>query len=610
MRIDKRLNATGCTSRQVFFIECWGNLSHKDSIDTDRVSFNNPLNALKELLFLYRFGDKFKGVEKRARAAEELFELLSADKVVCDAVFEGIPDQLLVLMTSVEVIRDSGRSPIEKKRKLVESIAAQLIASLEEHYIVKTIGLLDVELQKTTDLNDEDLNCIVSLTNGLMSMVLTLGMPLSECYLLFQRILLGKKGNAFSERFNSWKDKLCVPQTTYEVSLVMENDRLHDMLISAQTPLSFNGCVYAPFLTDKQKKATSIKIKTQAISILSAKTNAEAILVESLDVVAYMIGKSVINTHNAFTVTDEQGKDTHIGKFENEINVNSDRLTLNEFSFFIDAISTLYVKTSRDSVKKISSAFHFLRNGVSNTSKESKYTSFWSALESLTLGVSAEDLTHDEHVIYSVVPCMGVDYVVKQMVLTRDVIRSENMVITDSNGTVINFESMDLATLYRLLKERHISSQIENALSHYPYAAFMFRKFLALCNDHREMAKKIIKHADKVTLQLHRLYILRNSIVHNAESSMYIDFLTANLEHYLRGTINAMFYMASTLPKVSSPEEAFIRYHHMYETMLKNLEPTYRVTKQAKINEINGKLGNGGMVTKDDELVKWLKLHS
>lgn len=50
MRIDGRLNRAGLTTRQIFFIECWSNFCHKNSIDTDRVSYNNALSAMRELL--------------------------------------------------------------------------------------------------------------------------------------------------------------------------------------------------------------------------------------------------------------------------------------------------------------------------------------------------------------------------------------------------------------------------------------------------------------------------------------------------------------------------------------------------------------------------------
>lgn len=609
MRIDKQLNKQGCTPRQVFFIECWGNLSHKNSIDTDRVSFNNPLNASNELLFLYQFGDKYKGIDKRARAAEELLELLKKDVVAAQPIFEDIPQTLISLLETKELLRDSGRSPVEKKQKLIQSMVNQLVDSFETYYIEKAIELIEIELNLTSEPSDPDYEKIANLSNGLMSVVLTLGMPISECYLLYKRILLGKNGELFSSRFSSWRSKLCNQPTEYDVKITIESNKLHDMFQSTQQSVTFNGCIYQPVITEKNKKAVEININTIARSVLSARVNAEAILEESLDVVAYMIGRNDINTHSSFTVKDSSGLITNIAKFENEINANTDRLTLNEFSFFMNSMGKIYTQSPSKSLKKISSAFHFLRNGISKSSKESRYTSYWSALESLTLGVSSNDLTHDEHVIYSVVPCIGVDYIVKQMALMRDIILSESMIVTDSAGSAIDFNHASLADLYTYFKDGSISSQIESGLVNHPYSAYMFRKLLLLCNNHREMGSKIIKHAEKVTLQIHRLYILRNSIVHNAESSPYIEMLTANLEHYLRGTINAMFYMASTLPRVSSSEEAFIRYHHMFEKMIVDLEPTHGA-KHNKIDGINKQIGEGQIVTSDAVLVKWLKLHS
>lgn len=609
MRIDRQLNKEGCTPRQVFFIECWGNLSHKNSIDTDRVSFNNPLNALNELLFLYQFGDKYKGIDKRARAAEELLELLKKDVVAAQRIFGDIPQTLISLLETKELIRDSGRSPVEKKQKLIQSMVNQLADSFEIYYIKEAIDLIKIELNLTSVPSDYDYEKITNLSNGLMSVVLTLGMPISECYLLYKRILLGKHGESFSERFSSWSSKLCNQPTEYDVQITIESNKLYDMFQSAQHPIKFNGCIYKPVMTTKIKKAVEINIKTIARSVLSARVNAEAILEESLDVVAYMIGRNDINTHNSFTVKDSLGLITNITKFENEINANTDRLTLNEFSFFMSSMEKIYTQFPSKSLKKISSAFHFLRNGISKNSKESRYTSYWSALESLTLGVSSNDLTHDEHVVYSVVPCIGVDYIVKQMVLMRDIILSESMVVTDSTHSAIDFNHTSLADLYTHFKDGRISSQIESGLANHPYSAYMFRKLLSLCNNHREMGSKIIRHAEKVTLQIHRLYILRNSIVHNAESSPYIEMLTANLEHYLRGTINAMFYMASTLPRVSSSEEAFIRYHHMFEKMIVDLEPTHGA-KPNKIAGINKQIEEGQIVTSDAVLVNWLKLHS
>lgn len=610
MRLDKRLVRDGLTTRQVFFIECWGSLSHKDSIDTDRVSFNNILNALKELMYLYRYKVKYNAVEKRTRAAEELYELLEHDRVLARGAFQGIPAQIKSLIVSKNQLKDSGRSIIEKNYSLMESLITHLVELLETSYIKEALVVLEELLEHGTDPTDDELGDISDISNRIMSFMLTLGMPLSECYLLYQRILLGKNIPEFHDRFNSWKDKISSPMQPYTVTLIMENDRLHEMLLVNNPPVKFNGCTYTPFTTIKNKKATSIEIKTEGISVLSARVRADSILTDSLDVVAYMIGNGDINIHKSFNVADKDGIAIDLQGFENEINVNQDRLTLREFSHFINSIRKLCDNSSDASLKKISSAFHFLRNGVCNRSKESRFTSFWSALESLTLGVSSKDnIGHDEHVIYSVVPCMGMDYVVKQMVAVRGIIRYLNLYIRDEDGQRIDFVNADLATLYTNLKNANTTRQLLDALAPYPYAKYMLNKLIQLCITPRDLGNKIIRHAEKVTLHIHRLYILRNSIVHNADSSPYIDILTANLEHYLRGVINAMFYTASAIPKIRSPEEAFVRYHFMYDSLVKELEPTYGVTKDSEIKSINNQIGNGGITPSDDKVVEWLKLH-
>lgn len=609
MRIDTRLERQGLTPQQIFFIECWGNLSHKDSIDTDRVSFNNVLNALNEIKFLYSLGHKFSGAEKRSRAAEELLEHLEVDVVLQAPVFKNVVNEIKVLLGTREQLKDSGQSVIEKKIRLMESFFKQLENKLQINYIPIAVELTEDALSSVSSPTDTEYEKIANLCNSMISMLLTLGMPLSECYLIYQRTLLGRDGVDFNTRINSWKEKILSPIKKYIVKLTVENDRLYEMLIADSPPLIFNECKFMPFLTAKNRKATHIEIVTNAISVLAARNMADALLMESLDVITYMLGKSVVNAHNAFTVILEDGSEVNIATFDNEINVNSDRLTISEFSHFIKCMSTLYTNASPESVKKISSAFHFMRSGVSNKSKESRFTSFWSALESLTLGVSQNELAHDEHVIYSVVPCMGLDYIVKQLFALRGMLRYLKGDIVDAQNNNIDFSTVDLGSLYDFLKDPAVVQQIDSSFAPYPYARFMFKKLSSLCRDHRTMADKLIKHSEKVTLHIHRLYILRNAIVHNAGSSPYIELLTANLEHYLRATINAMFYTVAILPHLQSPEEAFTRYKHMYESMLSALHPAWNVKANKKAG-VNKQVDEGQIKTDDNILCTWLKLHS
>ncbi|STZ75026.1 Uncharacterised protein [Klebsiella pneumoniae subsp. ozaenae] len=189
---------------------------------------------------------------------------------------------------------------------------------------------------------------------------------------------------------------------------------------------------------------------------------------------------------------------TPIYAFTNEILANSDRLTLSEFGHFMQAITGLFTKTTPESARKISCAFHFLRNGLINrTTLENQFTSFWSALEALTKDVSSQKLDHDDHVVYTTAPCMGLDYVVKQLVSLRGISRELKLELTLQDGSRVNPGESDLDEIYTCLKDSYFVQQFERELSDYPYAAYMLRKFSKLCSCPREMGTKIIRHAIK-----------------------------------------------------------------------------------------------------------------
>lgn len=611
MRVDPRLSHAirdNMTPRQLFFIECWGSLSHKESSDTDRVSFNNILNALNELLELIKQGNKFKGPEKRVRASEELLEILKEDYALQGNLCGELPQQIKSMLDFKNAWSDKNRSPVEKKQGLMQSLFGELKEIIVSSYLGVCINLLSNNIRKADPVTEADYNYISKISNNMMSVLLTLGMPLTECYLIYARTLT-KPNSSFEEKFQSWSDKVNVTNQEFIVNLRIENDKLYDMLSTTNGGITFNKCHYSPNVL-AGKKGADVKINVMAISVLAARISADFILKDSLDVVSYMAGNSQIEIRNEFTVIDRTaGRRSTIRNFTHEILTNSDRLTLSEFSHFIQAITSLCSRSSAESVKKISSAFHFLRNGLVNTkTQENKFTSLWSALEALTLNVSSKQMEHDEHVVFTAAPCMGLDYVTKQLTSIRGVASALNISFEYNGSQVLIDNKLPLLTLYENLKSQQFVTDLEAALNKYPYAAFMARKFSNLCHDPRKLGCKIIQHSKKVELHIYRLYILRNAIIHNADSSLYFDFLNANLVHYLRGSINAMYYTAEMLRIVSSPEEAFQRYLHFYTLLVKELEPTFEA-EPSDLNSIKSYINQGHIVPSDIKLKEWITLH-
>ncbi|MFL9598542.1 hypothetical protein, partial [Aeromonas veronii] len=81
--------------QQLFFIECWSSLCCLQSIDSDRVTYNNVLNATEELLELYAHGDKFRAVDKRRHVIQELLDILRTDPCLKNDVYKQVTQQIL-----------------------------------------------------------------------------------------------------------------------------------------------------------------------------------------------------------------------------------------------------------------------------------------------------------------------------------------------------------------------------------------------------------------------------------------------------------------------------------------------------------------------------------
>ncbi|MEI7152673.1 MULTISPECIES: hypothetical protein [Pectobacterium] len=539
--------------------------------------------------------------------ATELLELLQEDRVVSSPVFKGIPEQLIKLLPS-DVLEDPTKSPVEKRPRLIRSLCVQLAHITEYSYVPEALQLLEQRLFMAEPLDPESAQEIHALANGIMSVLLTRGMTLTECYLLYINIFRnGVTSSAdFPAAFNSFRQKLITPTEEVTVRMFITSEKLYTLLNQHGPSLQFNGCLFRPIdsAQPRTRFSLSVDIPVSSMSDTSARNMAGQMLRESLDVIAYMAGKGNITIQKHFIIIRGE-EENEVPRFDNEIEANADRLTDEEFARFMVAMNQLFTDTPDVSRKKISSAFRFFRNGIESQGQESRFTAYWSALESLTLGVAPGTPSHEEHVISVVEPCMVLDYVVKQLFSLRQVLRfllrEPQMPLTTPEIT-----SLTLGELYAFLRDENHAAALQADLRQYPYVMYRVRKLAEIIASPEKMANKLTLHAEKVTRHLHRLYLLRNIIVHNAGTSPHIELLTVNLEHYLRATIGALFSIAVVHPTVSSAEEAFTRCQFTSESVLKELNPLWKIVERRTINDLEKALREGTISRGDTLLVKWL----
>lgn len=141
MRLDFRIQRDGLQTQQLFFIECWSSLTSLHSIDSDRVTYNNALNATIELLELYSHGDKHRAADKRSHVMTELLEILKSDLCFKHEDFKEISSQILSLCDDRD-LKDHNNSPVERKKYLISSLLTQFKEKILLNYRNVSIEVL------------------------------------------------------------------------------------------------------------------------------------------------------------------------------------------------------------------------------------------------------------------------------------------------------------------------------------------------------------------------------------------------------------------------------------------------------------------------------------
>lgn len=605
MRLDTRLDRAGLTDKQAFFIECWSSLCCLKSIDSDRVTYNNVLNATEEILELYTHENRYNAVEKRRHVIRELRELFSLDPCINHADFDGIPQHIIGLCDENR-LTDQNVSPVEKKKTLMISLLSQLSGLIRVKYRKVAIDTIRDVLLSTQPADNNDFDKIYYLTNSLVSVLITLGMPTSECFLLVKNFFFNRELE-FSRTFELFSEKIDRAPFPIRIIKKLKSERLYNLIRDAEGEINFKNCSFILSTAPREEGNTSIvSIDVDAISFNAAKKRSMFDLHKALDVIAYMMGGDDIEIVKKYTAInkDNTTEAKSLIEFDRPIINALDRLSRDGFELYMTTMSTLYGKAEDNTVRKISAAFRFFKNGLSDDTSESRFTAFWSALESLTLGVSEQSLSHDEHVIQAVLPCVALDYPLKQLFALRSIAKQLEWLPINN----VDLSNSNIGLLYLALKDDVFSDEVLNRLNDYPYAKYRFSAFISLCKSPYALAVKMQSHKDKVELQLHRLYRTRNAIVHNASTPDRLDMLVVNLEHYLRSTLNAMIYMMNSATSISSPEEAFNRYHYQADCILNEMDPSANARGKQK-EGIRSGIANNSVRVSDNALVKWLGMH-
>ncbi|MDG3438059.1 hypothetical protein P5E63_19470 [Vibrio parahaemolyticus] len=580
MRIDKALPTDQLTTNQAFFKGCWFNMSHELSLDSDRASFVHPINGAQELLSLYDFGDNFGGPSKRITASMEFSEVIKNDPVLRSSKYRQITDKLTLLLSST---KNNPSNPehcaVNKQSDLVILLLKEFI-HLTRSYLADAFLLLEAQL--ATEINENNKPSIYSeilnLTNSVVGGLISNGMGLSEVSSFYRHILCRNlETTSFEQRYENLKAAATKEPEDFEITFKIDSKELAGILSNINDSFTFGLFT----LSKVSESLLTANCTVLAQSYTTAGMKAYELLGEVIDAVSYTQARSNIVVRKQYTAKSILTQRVKTFSIQRAIPNPVYHFSDNSFRHFCESIqSNSKQELSSFKHNKIAAAFRLLRIGMGATSLEAKFTSYWTALESLTRDVFPSHNGDDGKVIAAALPSISINYVSKRLksfvYAFNHIGLTEFQIDENDESTIFSLQDADILDMYKVLRDKNKATHIINKLNEHPFFQFKVQNFSQYCQSSVMMGARIESHEQKVKLQLHRIYRARNTIAHDAGKVDNLDLLCANLEHYLTSNLNSMIGLMSIKPTLESPKECFIQYSDMVKDIKLSLNPALK----------------------------------
>lgn len=578
MRIDKTnpYSQLTLTPNQAFFLECWFNLGHEESTDAERVSVLNPMIGLQELLDLYGFGSNFGGDQKRLDVALELRGILERNFMLTKLSYKGLAGRLISQFSDANnnSKHEKPARAINKNRVLISSLANQLLACLEQHYIQDTFDELSLAIGQPPAADWQAQSALFQkirqLSEDLASSLIWRGAGLWELFSYYRNILVKdlNAGQDFDAVFATFRSKAVLTSNEYSVKFTLRNEALVAAINREGGSINFDHFT----LQSQNAKDMSAETVLTAMSASIAGSQAFDVLGKVVDALSYTLGREHIVVQKHYLVRDA------ITGVEKQFELR--KLVPNpvyefppeKFSRLIGSLgATVGVEGHRDN--KILAAFRLYRIGASTENLEAKFVTYWSALESISRDAGYAGAHDDEKVAGAVAPCMVVDYVNKRLTSFIKALRHTNIsVLALDDGQQLDLTTLTNTSFFGYLQKAADSDKFIFALEDYPYFKYQLSRFSELCQDPAKLLKVLNRHHEKVKLQVKRIYRARNLITHTGGKVGSLEFLCAHLEHYLKTCVNSIVDVMFEIPTVKTPEEALVRYAFYLENIKSGLK--------------------------------------
>ncbi|CTP92702.1 MULTISPECIES: hypothetical protein [Xanthomonas] len=605
MRIDihVRSAANALTNRQLFFLAAWFNMVHQSSLDSYRLRTMNPLNILREFSKI----SEVPHADDRDRAivAEEAIEILSDHPILQfrSNHYKALTEVVASLAEAVQAAKKDkeGQSVFKQKSTLIGSFVRELDQSLKLHFINDTFDWLEETLNDANDgsasspaLEEIEYLKIERASRDLLSFAYDEGFGLESLYAIYKLLqpqpLNGSvqstdTSEAFLVRFGKVRSMMTESPTNYRAFFVIDGmpdkgknitGRYGDVKIIKSLPA--NVIELTKTLTKKLRAQSwtendqrlFAEVDVESRDGRSAGAAAYRQIGQLLDLIRYKYDAINLRVTTDFLVLHNE-KLLVLPLPTLIPNPKGKKDTGNLVDFFgnLQAIGLrdIIQTESRD---RMLSAFRLYRVGTSVTLFENKLVNWWTATEYLAKG-SKGGGPIGAGVEGALAPTLGLIYVSKHLSAYRSAFETLKKHLTIRGGLIRPHELTN-KKLYELVQSPDTAQDLLGACDDEPYFFYHLKKFIENMNSQDKIAAMLRVHDRRVRWQVQRIYRARCDIVHSAQPVAMVGLLCANLEYYLRMTLNSMLQAFHEIPTMRGPGEFFERKKYLYRQLLSELE--------------------------------------
>lgn len=539
------------TESQIFFIQAWYSLMHRNTLDSHRARCMNSANIIRELQRLICLREEDKRVDRDIQmVAREALEILESDQII--EHFSLHTKRLYPLLN--EFAADNKKKGKEEKdRQLASYYLKDFASDLDERYL----NLLFDELNNAVCEN-HDHETIFNLTNSLLSVMVDMGHSTTVLFSAVKNILCKQGGEDFQSRFNHLRHLLTQDVNEFELTFKLRNFSKFHHSMNQLGPIKFLHDVNISTTDESIQKFLSkglnvvfAQIKAEGLDAEATGINGKQQLDNMLDLIRFELEGNIIDVDDQFLAIREDNSFRKLLKLPSQIPNPRRNIKNSEFKDFLGDVEyvTSYAPISEESRKKITSAFRFYRLGRDAVQYENKFINWWTALEYLVR-------TGDEGSIIS-----EVEEKITNILLLNYATKHLKSYIPACIFCGMEFDQsgIDPVDFYNTIQQPEEFEKIKDNLHKSPLLKYALIKFQKHTQDPSAIHNFLKRHENHLRWHMNRLWRMRCDIVHSANYTINITLLSANLEYYLKTVLWLILKFLRANPCIESIEELFMR---------------------------------------------------